>query len=350
MLMIKCLIICFIGLIAPFLLGNLITYNDGDNELLSFTSKYILGLFTELSLFWVLCVPMTFFMVSFTILTTTYSIFLITFCGISIWLACKENLYNKFLVVYKNIQFSRYEFVYLLLFLLLLGIQLYFAAFYESTIWSYDDYSYVVHSLDTISSDHMFLTDMITGNETAFSYKRILNSWEIYIAYLSKISGFHVTTIAHTIIPILFLCIAYLVYFFIAKQLFNNRENQLIFMCILSVILIFGLYSPYSLTFRLLVTLWQGKAVLFTIVIPFLIAFLPGAYIQSSHKRNRLYLVIISISACSLTMMGSGMSIAVFIVMLFVICLYQRRLAGITFCFYGCIIPALQILLYLIKR
>ena len=219
-------------------------------------------------------------------------------------------------------------------------------------MWSYDDYSYVVRSLDTITSDHMFLTDLISGKETTFSYKRILNSWEIYIAYLSRISGFHVTTIAHTILPVIFLSFAYLVYFYIAKQLFDTRENQLIFLCILAVVFIFGLYSPYSLTFRLLVTLWQGKAILSTIVIPFLIALLPKAYTPEPyvHTRTWLYLMICSITACSLSMMGSGFSIAVYIAMLFIISFYKKKLTGLRYCICGCLIPTAQVILYLMTR
>ena len=239
---------------------------------------------------------------------------------------------------------------YLVLFFLLLGVQLYLTVFYESTVWSYDDYAYVVYSNDAIASDHMYLIEPISGNEAAFSYKRVLNSWDIYIAFLSKISGFSVTTIAHTIVPAAFLLIAYLVYSYLAAQLFEKRENRLIFMCILSAAFIFGLYSPYSLTFRLLVTLWQGKAVLSTIVIPFLFGFLPKVYTQAKCKQTYLYLTVISMAACSYTMMGSGMSIAVYAAMLAIVSLYSRRITGLGYCICGCAVPSIQILLYLIMR
>ncbi len=350
MFLLKCIPLVIIFFVVPFFLGNLLIYKKNPYMECLSCEKYILGHFAALALFWVLCVPMAFLRTSFTFLAIVYSICLIFLCCISFAICHKERPLSKMVSKVKRLQFTRFEKIYLLLFLLLLGIQLYFAMFYESTVWSYDDYDYVVRSLDTITSDHMSTINVISGEEISFSFKRVLNSWDIYISYLSKLSGFHVTTVAHTIIPTCFLLIGYLVYTYIAKQLFDQRENRLIFLCILSVAFIFGLYSPYSLTFRLLVTLWQGKAVLSSIVIPFLIFFLPDVYNQDWNSRTAFDLLIISMAACSLTMMGSGMSIIIYTVMLFVISLYRRNLIGLRYYICGCVIPALQMLLYLIMR
>lgn len=350
MFLLKCTILCIILFIIPFFLGSLITYRDDSPITRSVSLRYILGFFTALSLFWILCVPLTFMRISFTILTLIYSLCLTVLCWIYVWIYCKNRFYAKQISKPKALKLTGYETIYLIAFLILLGVQIYFAAFYDFTFWTHDDYNYVVCSLDAITSDHMFSTDLVSGNEAAFSASRVFNSWQIYIAYLSKISGFHVTTVAHTIIPVVFLLLAYLVYTYVAGRLFQKREAQLIFLCILSAAFIFGAYSPYSLTFRLLVTLWQGKAVLSAIVIPFLISFLLEAYRQKYLKRIWLYLLIISMSACSLTMMGSAMTIVIFAATVIVASIYKRRLTGISYCFWGCVIPIVQILLYLIMR
>lgn len=350
MVFIKLIIIGVILLVIPYLLGNLISYKESGNLLKSLISRYILGLFTSLSLFWILCVPMTLLKITFSTLIVSYSILLIILCTISILLCFKRNPPQDLSLKQNKIPFRNTEKVFFIIFSVFAIIQLYFATFYESTVWSYDDYDYIVRSLDTITSNHMHLTNIITGNEIRLIYKRALTSWEIYIAYISKLSGFHVTTIAHTIFPPFFLVVAYSVYYYIADQLFHKREDKLIFLCVLSCTIIFGLYSPYALSFRLLVALWQGKAILSAIVIPFLIFFLPNLYMNAKKVRSAAYLSIISAAACSLTMMGSGMTIAVYFIMLIVISLYKRHVVGLPYFFSGCIVPILHILLYLTMR
>lgn len=350
MFVLKGSIIFLLLVVVPFLLGILITDMDATGVLNSAVEKYLLGIFTSVALFWTLCLPMTLLRISFTTLTITYSCCLVLLCGIAGWILFKKGDLKKRWIKRRKLRLNHFELIYLLIFLAFLGIQLYYAARYEATIWTYDDATYVVQSLDTITSDHMFSTWTVTGGEIDFSYKYALTSWPVYIAYLSKVSGFHVATIAHTILPVVLLLLAYLVYDYIAGRLFERREDKLIFLCVLSVACMFGLYSPYSLTFRLLVTLWQGKAVVSAILIPFLIAFLPKVYMCKKSVRIFIYLLILSMAACSFTLMGAGMTIAVYIGMWLVFVVYRRRLAGMWYCFCGCIIPAVQAMAYLILR
>lgn len=348
MFLLKCVMIILILGVIPMLIGEMIVYKDKSDVFQSAIMKYMMGFFSAMSLFWILCLVMTFLKVSFTILCITYSSCILLLSIVSIWLCyVKKQNWKK---EWKCIKPKGYEMVYIILFLLLFGMQVYFAFFYESTVWSYDDATYVVLSQDTISSDHMYMSDKVTGLMTDFSPKRVMNSWPIYIAYLSKMSGFHVTTITHTIFPVIFLFIGYGVYSIFASGLLKEREDRLIFLCVLSVLFIFGFHTPYSLTFRFLVTLWQGKAVLSAIVLPFLFAVLPRIYEQKFCLRTAGYLLLISMSACSLTMMGSGMIIAIYVGMWLVFSIYKRRFTGTWYCFWGTIIPAIQMVVYLLMR
>ncbi|MGN0495231.1 MAG: DUF6077 domain-containing protein [Lachnospiraceae bacterium] len=348
MVLLKCVIFILIVVLIPMLIGELVVYRDNSDFLQSVFMKYMMGFFAVMSLFWILCLVMTFLKISFTKLCIVYSGCLVLLSIISICLCyVKEQKWKK---KWKYSRPKGCEILYLILFVFLLGVQVYYSVFYDSTIWSYDDVTYVVLSQDTISSDHMYMSNEVTGLMTDFSPKRVLNSWPIYIAYLSKMTGFHVTTIAHTIIPAVFLLIGYGVYNFLATGLLKDREDRLIFLCILSVLFIFGFHTPYSLTFRFLITLWQGKAVLFAIVLPFLFAFLPRIYERKFYMRTACYLLITSMTACSLTMMGSGMTIAVCVVMWMVFSVCKRRLTGTWYCFWGSIIPAIQMGIYLLLR
>lgn len=347
-LLLKSMIIVLSLVVFPALLGELITYRDASDIVKPFQVRYIMGLFFSLSLFWLLCVPMTLLKMSFTVLTIIYSCAVLVLGIVAVWVCCRKKQFGKNLKRFKDIFPRDWELVYLLIFFVLLGIQLYYAVFYEGTIWTADDADYVVQSMNTISSDHMYLNSTVTGFETVFIFKRVLNSWLVYIAYLSRISGFHVTTIAHTIIPVVFLFIAYAVYSYIAACWLDKKEDRLIFLVLVSIVLMFGHYSQYSLTFRLSVTLWQGKAVLSAVVIPFLIAFLPKVYEQKLNMRALFYLLLTSAMACSLTMMGSGMTIIIYFIMWLVTAVSERKFTGVWYCVGGCVIPAIQMMLYLI--
>lgn len=350
MLLLKSMIIVLSLVVFPALLGELITYKDTSDIVKPFQVRYIMGLFLELSLFWVLCVPMTFLKVPFTVLTIIYSCVVLVLGSVAIWVCYRKKQFGKNLKHCKDILSGGWTLVYFVMFIALLGIQLYYTALYEGTVWTADDADYIVHSMNTISSDHMYLNSTVTGFETVFIFKRILNSWSIYIAYLSRISGFHVTTIAHTIIPVVFLLVAYVVYSYIAVCWLDKREDRFIFLILVSVVFMFGHYSQYSLTFRLLVTLWQGKAVLSAIVIPFLIAFLPKVYEQKLNMRALFYVILISMTSCSFTMMGSGMTIIIYIIMWLVTAVSKRRFTGVWYCLGGCVIPVIQMMLYLTLR
>lgn len=350
MLLIKGMIIVLLLAFFPALLGELVTYKDTSDIARPIQVRYIMGLFLSLSLFWVLCVPMTFLKMSFTKLTIIYSCIIFVLGIVATWVHYRKRQFGKRWESFKLVMPVGWELAYFLIFFVLLGIQLYYVAFYEATVWTYDDADYIVQSMNTISSDHMYLNSTVTGAEIEFIPKRVLNSWLVYIAYLSKISGFHVTTIAHTIIPVVFLLIAYVVYSYIAVCWFDKKEDRLIFLVVISVAFMFGYYSPYSLTFRLLVTLWQGKAVLSAIVIPFLVAFLPKVYKQKLNNKSVLYVFLSSAAACSLTMMGSGMIIVVCLIMWSIIAICEHRLMGFLYCFFGCVIPVMQIILYLTLR
>lgn len=334
-------------MIVPFLLGSFISVND-TIHIKGLLAKYVMGIFLSWALFWIICVPMTLFRCSFTQFVYFYSFIIICCCIFSICLVLKK---RNILLKPHFKKLNRFEMIYFMLFILLLFVQLYFALFYDVTTRSYDDYSYVTSALDTITSDGIYITDVNSGEITVdFIGKRVCASWPIFIAFLSKTTGEHVTIIAHTIMPIFFLLIAYVVCYLISKKMFNKSEDRLIFLCIVAMLYIFGLYSDYSLTFRLLVALWQGKAIASTIIIPFLIAYLPNIYNDKVKKQNIIYLLVVSAAACCTTVMGSGMVICVCVAMSIAVSAYNKRLTGIWYAITCSFFPGLQLILYLILR
>ncbi len=329
--------------IVPVAVGRLITYKQNDGKGEDSVATYILGWFASLGIFYVICSVLVWhqywntfnepFTGGFTALCVAYSI--LTIILVLIW-AKKDfkSIKNYPEIIRLKLRDYRGYFkenklviVYATMFIALLIVQLYYAYGYEINEWSYDDYDYVVNSQDTISSDTIAYVNYINGNMPFTAVKRAITAWPTYIAYLSKISGFEVTTVCHTILPVVLIVVAYGVYYYIAKRLFKDYENQIIFLIILATLNIFGFYSHYSPVFRLLGTIWQGKAVLSVIAIPFLIVYLFEVY-SSEENRKTEPLAFLSLGICSLTTMSALLVTATALATWISMCVCKKKVFG----------------------
>lgn len=329
--------------IVPVAVGRLITYKQNDGKGEDSVATYILGWFASLGIFYVICSVLVWhqywntfnepFTGCFTALCVAYSI--LTTILVLIW-AKKDfkSIKNYPEIIRLKLRDYRGYFkenklviVYATMFIALLIVQLYYAYGYEINEWSYDDYDYVVNSQDTISSDTIAYVNYINGNMPFTAVKRAITAWPTYIAYLSKISGFEVTTVCHTILPVVLIVVAYGVYYYIAKRLFGDYENQIIFLIILATLNIFGFYSHYSPVFRLLGTIWQGKAVLSVIAIPFLIVYLFEVY-SSEENRKTVPLAFLSLGICSLTTMSALLVTATALAIWISMCVCKKKVFG----------------------
>ena len=332
--------------IIPVALGRLITYKQTDNKD-SAIATYIIGLFGSFAIFYVLCSLLewhqywnTFtepFTGCFTALCIAYSVLIAVL--LIVWMikdksAIKASVGNAkkwFLEKINQVKDNKFLGIYMIAFVVLLVIQLYFAFAYEINEWSYDDYDYVVNSQDTISTDTIAYVNYVNGEMPYTAEKRAVTAWPTYIAYLARVSGFEVTTISHTILPVILLLVAYLVYYYISRFIFRDVENRFVFLFLFSVANIFGLYSHYSATFRLLGAIWQGKAVLTTIAIPFITIYLIEIYKEKFDKYKIKPLIMVSLGAASLTTMAALLLTLDVVLVWIVMGVYLRKIADVRY-------------------
>lgn len=216
-----------------------------------------------------------------------------------------------------------------LLFLALLGFQLYKAAAYAS--FDGDDAYYVVQSLIAQQADVMYGILPYTGGTTSLDVRHALAVLPMWIAYVAVKSDIHATIVSHLVMPFVFIPLSYLVYYEIGKMLFGSkpamqirsahgqednifhRENLPIFMILMSVFHIFGNVSIYTNETFFLTRTWQGKAVAGSLVIPALLWMFLWIYGGEMKKRSTdigLWLLFICINMTA----GMCSSIVVFLV------------------------------------
>lgn len=265
---------------------------------------YIWGNIILLALYEILYIPVTFLLIPFHVLCIIFGVCITLMMLVTIMTYRKE-LMSRFKGLMRHIKhlpFSAYA-----LFVLIL-IQICFYVFGANLSGSAgDDDGYVVMSLNTITDDGVMLQHETTGNpqNPADRIKYSLASWAHYISFLGKISGIHTTIIAHTFLPAILVLIAYMAYCMLGRLLFSGDEKKNCrFLICLYIIMSFGAYSWYTVTFRLNVTIWQGKGVMVAILLPFTLYFVLST--KRWGWRELVELCILIIAAISLSLMGLG--------------------------------------------
>jgi hypothetical protein len=132
--------------------------------------------------------------------------------------------------------------------------------------------------------------------------------------------------------------------------LLKKMEDRFIFLIILSVANIFGLYSHYSSTFRLLGAIWQGKAVLSVIAIPFMLVYLLRLYKKEIKTAYVLPIAAISLGASSLTSLAEMLLPIFMLIIWIVMCIYNRKIYGIRYLLASLVGPAYVGLFYIFIR
>lgn len=344
--------------LVPIMIGRLITYRARTGWI----ADYLVGFFGNLAIFYILysivewiqnwCTFVDPVIGGFTLLLKVYGFVLAVL--LILWICLERKSLSKAITKVRiklingklDLIADRFNMIYLLIFTIILVFQMYMAFAYEINQWSYDDYDYVVTSQDTITSDTLSYVNFIDGTMPNVAEKRAVASWGTYVSMLAKTTGFEVTTVYHTILPVFLLLLAYINFYYIAKFLFRKLEDRLVFLIILSVAYIFGLYSHYSSTFRLLGAIWQGKAVLSVIAVPFFMFFLIRAYKEKISNTYLLPIAAISLGVSSLTSLAA-LFIPILVVLVWLLmCIYHRKIYAVRYLVASLIGPIYLVVFY----
>lgn len=273
---------------------------------------YIWGNIILWTIFQILCVFMGCFKISFTVLTIVFLGVVLLLWLISLRLNLKYGRIKRakmweLLKKIKHLPMGAWGVIVLVL---VQVVSLVYGMSYSGATG--DDAAYIAISLDAVERDKIGTINYYTGLPTGVPLKILLTSWNYYISFLSKISGVHVAIIAHTFLPVILVPMAYMVYYLLAKELFQNDKRKVTtFLIAMNLLVIFGAYSWYTITFRLDVSIWQGKAVMATIMLPFLLYYVLKTTVY--RKPDFVCLMLIMIATCAMSLMGVGLSILIVI-------------------------------------
>ena len=285
--------------IAPYFVGRLLTEKinrDKNSSLLAILSGYM-GM---LVLFEIMGLPMIFARLSFGLLKYSYSMVIMTLVVVSVF----RNHKGLFAGIKGEIKQGKNMSWTGILALILIAVQLSFYVLGMAT--DLDDALYVATAVSTIETDTMMQYSSYSGKLLpAISSRYILSPFPIMLAFFAWAVQIHPTIVAHTIMPVFFVSLAYGVYALLGQKLLKKDIKATgMFLCFLSLIHMFSYYSVYTQGTFMLIRIWQGKAFLAAVILPFVFYLGRRVFEEEAMLGDWLTLLCAMGAACLVSSMG----------------------------------------------
>lgn len=251
-------------------------------------------------------------------------------------------------------EYSLEDKLYFILFLLIVGFQIYMSVTKAS--FDGDDSYYVVQGVIAQQKDTLYRINPNTGSSFPLDARHALALIPIWEAFIGTMSSVHATVIAHSIVPPVLLCLTYLVYYKIGQKLFEGKKDRLpVFMVLIALFQLFGNVSIYTNETFLLTRTWQGKSVAGNLILPAVFWIFFCLFVQGQKERKKseeagywLLLAGVNLAAgvsSSLAVMLSALLVAG---LAFLFMIKERKFSILVKAGFACIPSALYVLVYLL--
>lgn len=268
-MIIKALVASLVLFIIPELLGMLVLrfWKDQKNNIIL---AFVLGYIMEFAIGQLVAIPLIFKAGTLSQLVTIYA-------GVVVGLAIVSFLINiwRIFEILKELisNIKTMPILLSLLFVILIGMQLF--AFIKYGHINDDDAYYVATATTSVQTDTLFEYSAMTGTDERneqYLMRYRLGPFPLYYAIMSKVLDIHPAIVAHFILPLIFVPLVYMIYWLFAKEFFKeNKKSAVLFMIFICLLHIFSYYSGKNSFILAMLRIWQGKAVLSSIIIPFIV-------------------------------------------------------------------------------
>lgn len=289
---------------VPFLMGSL--YVPQCRKLLSAVRSWGYGMITMMAAYQIVCVPLILLHRPLTETVILWHVLLAGWLAVCFFLRIKQKTGSGEDVCGKK--WKNTEFI-------LLGVLLFFVlsqcAFYALGMHvDDDDARYVANAVAAWETNTMF--HFHPNNGEAMSYfmgeigKEVTSPIMMYYAALSMLLRIHPTILCHTILPTVLLILSYCILWLLSDEIWpKERQKRLIFLILCAVFRIMGNTSTYTDASVILMRLWQGKALVPAVFLPFILVLYLRFYMKMEKPYPVLLLLTGNVAAC----LASGMGI-----------------------------------------
>lgn len=339
--------------ILPIMLGDRIwkeIYREQNDTLSQIIGRYLVGTIVMWAIFQIIAVPLILVKASFSMAVILWEISIFsTLLLQSVWKVKKHrHMYSHICIKTHRSKTEK------LLFVLMCAVIIcQCVACVIGTQYDEDDARFVVNALEAFDHDSMLLINPATGEYVGTWVgelaKDVPSPWTFYIALIAKILNVHPTIIAHTILPGILVAMAYGCYWLMAERIFKkNFSYCCMFVLIIAVINMHFTNSEQTQAVFLLTRIWQGKAVVAGVMLPFLCYLMMLLY-HLKTKKYIYYLVFLTdIACCLLSGMGIFLSAIVIGSLGLYIAIIQKKLDVLLKVALSCIPTILYGIVYII--
>lgn len=306
MIIIKGILVFGAAIVVPVILGNLITLHMEEQYKGNVIANWVFGIVLMFAQLQLLAVPMIIADLQF------HSLFYIYVSIIAL-----EVLFTFF--KYKDVMISGLKnCIPMTKKTGILGALVICSILMQGFMLSYfehvddDDARFVPSAVAAVEKDMMFEENPVTG-EMLYSrisevFKDMVSPWIMFWAVLSKVTAIHPAILMHSVVPLIFIPLAYAVYWMLAGLLFKeDMDKKVIFTGLVSAIHIFSGYSVFNSGAFLLFRIWQGKALFAAIFVPLLFFVALRMFMMEGKCRLQDYFLISAV--CSGACLTSGFGI-----------------------------------------
>lgn len=298
-MIIKLLLFLLIAYPLPFLLGLLLTkssYTEDKSISYSTISGYIL----VWGILQITVIPAIYFKVSLSSYTLFFYLTILILAIVSI--IKNIHVFKKILI--QKIKWIKEKPWLMLIVIFLIIIQTGYLS--VSNLGDHDDAFYVATAETALETNTLMEYNPYTGGAyDEFPSRYVLSPFPMYIALMSNLLNIRAATTAHTLLILSLIPLAYMTWYLIGKKFFHNNETKTaVFMLITMCLLIYSGYSVYTQGTFMHIRIWQGKAVLAAIILPFL--FYQGLSIILKDMRHPEWIMLFftMTASCFVSSMG----------------------------------------------
>lgn len=296
MIIIKGILVFGVAVLVPVILGSVITNHMGKKYKGNIIANWVFGIVLMFAQLQLLAVPMIIADLKFHSLFYIY----VSVIALEVLFSFFKNKDTLFFGLKRCIPATKRAGILGVLVVCSILMQGFMLSYFEHV--DDDDARFVPSAVAAIEKDMMFEENPVTG-EMLYSrisevFKDMVSPWIMFWAVLSKVTAIHPAILMHSVVPLIFIPLAYAVYWLLAGLLFKGEmDKKVIFTGLVSAIHIFSGYSVFNSGAFLLFRIWQGKALFAAIFVP-LLFFVALRMFMSEEKITLFDYLLIAVVCC----------------------------------------------------
>lgn len=274
-----------------YMLGSILFLKEKS----SFSEKLGIGFLTILALFQIVALPFMYYETNFFSLYILCIFTALLLCVIFVVLLIKKQIVIPIISELKELK-KKCTVKKILIWCSIVGLivlHIFLILYFQHS--DPDDAYYLAQTNTILDTNYILNVEPSTGIEnfegmaTTPAYKLV--GYEVLIAVIAKVFHVNVAFLCHMIFPLFLIPIHYVIVYELAKLIDINNKDIFLLLCIF--VNLFSSWSGASASTFLSYKIWQGKAVLVSLILPALLIIFWKIYQEKRLSNKNLFILIV---------------------------------------------------------